>query len=156
MNNRFFRLPAGLTNQARNAFIVISAYLFGSIVAGSYFVLQAIQAPSWQAWTVGLSLLAIVVSGTIALILVRRGRPESGIWLTIGASYVTATGIVIAVSGMGALLLVSSVFLTSMVAIQTLQSRQGLMVMSGMAMGIVFLLTDLFLTTERMFSFPTA
>ena len=149
MNNRLFRLPEGMTTQMRNAFIVISAYLVGSVITSGLLVFQAIQAPSWQIWTVVLSLLTIALLGVISLILVWRGRLELGVWLTIGASYAAATGIVIAVSGMGTILLLSAVFLSTLVAIQTLQSRQAVMIVSGIVAGIIFLLMDLFLTTNR-------
>ena len=148
MNKQIFRIPENMPHQARNAPLVIWAYLVVSIVVGSYFAFRTIQTPSWQLWTTTLLVFATTISSVIALILVRRRHLELGVWLTIAASYVAAIGIVISVSGVGALLLAGSVLLSFLIAVQTLRSRQAAMIVAGIVVGIATLFMDLFLTTE--------
>jgi GAF domain-containing protein/HAMP domain-containing protein len=150
MNNQISGLSKNMPTRTRNAYLVIWAYLLAGFLVGVFFMVQAIQSPSWQLWTAAVSAAGTGMMAAAALFLALRGRVELGVWLTIGASYAGVLGIVFALSGMGALFLVSSAFLSSMVAIQTLQSRQGAMITVGIAMGVVFLLLDSFLTTDRL------
>ena len=55
MKTTFLSLPKGLTNQSRNALIVISSYFSAAVVTTVIFVIQLLKAPSMQLWIAELS-----------------------------------------------------------------------------------------------------
>ncbi|MEW6402119.1 MAG: hypothetical protein AB1649_09985, partial [Chloroflexota bacterium] len=152
MKNSIFRLPENTSERARNAMIVISVYLLGGILGGSYLTYQALGTPSWQLWVAAVSMLVVIAASIAGMILVRRGRVDLGVWILIIASYVAATCVITAISGMGSIMLAASIFLSSMVAVQTLQSRQSFMIIAGIVMGIAGLVLDTWVETDRLSS----
>ncbi len=149
MNISLFRLPQNASEQTRNALLVIVVYLFGSITAASYLTMQAIRIASWQSWAAALSLLLVVVSSIVAWLLVQRNRIDLGIWILIIASYVAAFFLIAAISGMGVVVLTAAIFLSSMVAVTTLQSNQAMLFIAGVIVGIAALVFDFSIKTER-------
>jgi len=150
MKKMYLQFPKELSNQARNAFLIIAAYLVASVIASILLVIQLIKAPFWQLWTAGLAVFTVVLASGIALRLVRRGRVEAGIWLTTGTAILTSIVITTTFSGLGIILFLSAVLLNSLVAIQTLKSRQATYhAITGFAAGILILLIDRFTPTHR-------
>ncbi|MFZ5879265.1 MAG: GAF domain-containing protein [Chloroflexota bacterium] len=133
----------------RNAFIVILVYFVATTIAASYLTSQAIQTPSWQLWTAALATISLCIAGVVASVFIWRRRPETGIWFMMTVSYLAGIAIVTTVSGISVLILVSSVFFSSMVAIQALRSRQVVMFISGVVVGALALFIDFFIPIRR-------
>jgi len=150
MKKAFLQLPKGLTNQARNALLIIAAYLFATLLAGIPLIVQLIKAPSSQLWAAEISVFAVTVSSGIGLWLVWRGRLEAGIWLTTSTALITGFILTATFSGLGIIFFLSAATLNTLIAIQTLQPRQAtFLIITGIAAGVLILIVDLFIPTQR-------
>lgn len=133
----------------RNALIATGLYLFASVIVSVYLLLQFSKDPSWQIKVATTTMLAISVTWIVSLYMIWRGHIEAGTWLTVAASLLGAVGVIAAISGLGMIFLIGSVFLCAIVAIETLQTRQTTMIVTGVASGLLFILMDAFLPWER-------
>ena len=150
MNNSFFRLPETISQQARNAFRVLAAFLGVSLVITSFITWQAIQTGAWQLWAETVSVFILIACEVGALALVRRGRHELGIWLTFTFWLAVLPLTSAMISGLGFVLLASALVVITLVAGQTLPSRQATaLTILGAVVGVISLLLDLFLTIQR-------
>jgi GAF domain-containing protein/HAMP domain-containing protein len=150
MKNPLFRLPENITREVSLALRVNLAFIFGELVTLGFFSFQVYQTPSWQSWML-LSLAVIVfVFGIVGLALILRGRHELGTWLEFIPWLIWLIAISALVSGLGLLLLGCAVIITSLVAGLALPPRQaGPFIVTGVTSGILTLLVDLFIPTER-------
>jgi GAF domain-containing protein/HAMP domain-containing protein len=149
MKTSLFRLPENMAERTRNAFFVIAVYLVGAVIASIALTAQAIRVASWQSWGAALSVFLVIVTSIIAWLLVKRNRVDLGIWILIINSYLAAFFLIAAISGMGVVILAAAIFLSSMVAVTTLQSRQSVLFIAGVVVGIAALLLDFSIKTER-------
>ena len=133
----------------RNALIATGLYLFASVIVSIYLLLQLSKDPSWQIRVATVTMLAMSMAWVVSLYMIWRGRIEAGVWLTVAASLLGAVGVIAAISGLGMIFLIGSVFLCAIVAIETLQTRQPAMIVTGVAAGLLFILMDAFLPWER-------
>ena len=150
MIKTFSQLPKRLTNQARSALLIIVAYLIATLIAAIPLILQLIKAPSWQLWVAVISVLTVTTASGIALWLVWRGGLEAGIWLTTSTALLTGLILTATFSGLGMIFFLSSATLNTLIALQTLQRRQATsLIIVGIAAGVLILLVDLFIPTQR-------
>ncbi|NOH04044.1 MAG: GAF domain-containing protein [Chloroflexi bacterium] len=150
MKNSFIRPSESMSQEARNALRVMVILLAVVPIILGYLIYQVVQTPSWQLWTVLGMVSAMPAIEIAALVLIRRGRHEAGIWLTFGAMFVMMILVSALVSGLGLILLVSGITLALLVAVPTLPPRQaGRFIVIGVAAGILTLLVDLFIPIER-------
>ena len=133
----------------RNALIATGLYLFASVIVSGYLLLQFSQDPSWQIKVATTTMLAMSMAWVVSLYMIWRGRIEAGTWLTVAVSLLGAVGVIASISGLGVIFLIGSVFLCAIVAIETLQTRQTAMIVTGIAAGLLFILMDAFLPWER-------
>jgi len=150
MKNRYSKLLEEMTDEGRNAFRVIAAFLSAVIVVGSFIAFQTLRNPSWQLWTEMVAVGILLALTITALTFARRGRHEAAVWLTFVPWLIVLIVTSAMISGLGVVLLISAVTIISLIAGQTLPSRQATaLAITGVTLGIVTLLVDLFIPTER-------
>ena len=151
MNKRFFRFPGDIQDpHTRNAHWVNLFFVFGSIMITGLVLWQALNQPSWQVWVTVALLLIINVFIAISSIYLRRGQVERWASMTFIPWLMIIALFPIFISGLGWALLFSSVTIMSLVASQTIpEARRSRYIIPSFAFGVLALLIDLFITTER-------
>ncbi len=150
MNRKFFNFPENMTAKARNAFRMILAFIVADLAVLSFLVYQASQTPSWQVY------LSIVSSGTLfaftiaSLVLVLRGHSELGIWLTVVPWLLILLSSSWIISGLGFVMMLTAITITTIVASQTMPTRQvGPLISTAVVIGMLTFLVDALLPTVR-------
>ena len=148
MNRRFFHLPENMTQMARNAFRTTLAFIVADLIVLGFLFYQALQMSSWQlSLSIGSSalLLAFIIA---SLWLVLHGRSELGIWLTIVPWLFVLLSSSWVIAGLGFVMMLTAITITTLVAPQTLPSRQvAPLVLTAIVLGVLTFLVDSFLPT---------
>ncbi len=133
-------------NALRSAIVLLVAALLNEVVASR----QAIQSGNWQAWvdagTVLLFLIAIITS----IVLIRRGSVERGISLLLTSFLVTLLVRNAMTTGMGMLLGLIALTITSVIAFYSLPPDKAIRwAMAGLLAGVFYILFDLYAPAYR-------
>ena len=145
MFNKILHLPKDASLQARNAFRITLIGLPAASLAASFYLYLGLTNGAWQlyAWSADIWLLAVVL--LISMILIRRDRMSSGVWLFLIAIPATFIAAVALIEGIGLLVGISIASLLSVIAGQTLSgkaiNRANIL---GVVSGVAAVLLDLF------------
>lgn len=143
-------LPAGksgMITQTRNALRAVMILLVGHISVHAFFIYLAFETRAWQLFVVVGLILLIEVITLAGIRLIRRGRSELGIELSLGVWLMSLIGISVMVAGLGLLFAVAAVALVSTIAGQTLpQKSAGRAIIASVVVGAVTLLLDLYVS----------
>lgn len=146
-----FRFDSTLPVEERNALRLILIGLPASVLAATVYLALAIQSGTWQmyAWSADIWLLSLAVLA--GYFLLRRRRLSTAIWLILISIQATFIAAVALIEGIGWLIGISILALVSVIAGQTLPSRQAyLAVASGAVSGVAAILLELFLPAYRL------
>jgi len=151
MFNKIFHLPKDASLQARNAFRITLIGLPAASVAASFYLYLGLTNGAWQlyAWSADIWLLALVL--LISIILIRRDRMSSGVWLFLIAISTTFIAAVALIEGIGLLVGASIAILLSVIASQTLSGKAiNRANVLGVVSGVAAVLLDLFGPSYRL------
>ncbi|MEO5888090.1 MAG: EAL domain-containing protein, partial [Anaerolineales bacterium] len=150
MNKQLFHLPENLTSQARNAFRLILVFIGVSFAFLVFIGFQIAQMPSWQSWLMASETVILLILEVGALVLVRRGRHELGVWIVLAPLQLTWIVIPFLISGLGLVILLSAIIVNILFADQTLPPRQArALIFMGFVGGIAAFLVDLLIPIQR-------
>ena len=137
-------LTAKVAARVRNALRVSWIILGAAVVLFVYNLCTAILDPVWQQFAiVGVSLLMGLAS-VVSVWLIKRGRSEGGAWFAIGGILMVCLAGALLFKGLGLLLGVAAVLLTSMVAGQSLVQRQATRAVAvGVFVGLLVVFIEL-------------
>ena len=111
---------------------------------------QIVQTPSWQSWLLASNAVILLILEFRALVLVRRGRHELGVWIVLAPLQLILIVIPFLVSGLGLVLLFSAIMVNILFADQTLPPRQArVLIFMGFVGGIAAFLVDLLIPIQR-------
>lgn len=150
MNKQLFHLPENLTSQGRNAFRLILVFIGMSFAFLVFIGFQILQMPSWQSWLMACETVILLILAVRALVLVRRGRHELGIWIVLAPFQLMLIVIPFLISGLGLVILLSAIIVNILFADQTLPPRQArALIFMGFVGGIASFLVDLLIPIQR-------
>src|SRR6185503_8247183 len=150
MNKQLFHLPENLTSQARNAFRLMLVLIGVSIAFLVFMGFQIVQTPSWQSWLLASEAVILLILEFRALVLVRRGRHELGVWIVLVPLQLIVIVTPFLISGLGLVLLFTAITVNILFADQTLPPRQArVLIFTGFVVGIAAFLVDLLIPIQR-------
>jgi GAF domain-containing protein/HAMP domain-containing protein len=150
MKKSFFRLPEDISPRARNAFRAVLTFVPATVIILGFLLYQAFQTPSLQLWSAAGSVGVLLIFVLLGLSLTLRNQPERGVWLTFVPWLLILLFNSALVSGLGLLILVSAVTIVILIAGSTLPDKQKpTFIATGVVFGLLSLLVDLFIPTER-------
>ena len=111
---------------------------------------QIAQMPSWQSWLMASETVILLILEVRALVLVRRGRHELGVWIVLAPLQLILIVTPFLISGLGLVLLFSAIMVNILFADQTLPPRQArALIFMGFVVGIAAFLVDLLIPIQR-------
>jgi putative methionine-R-sulfoxide reductase with GAF domain len=135
---------------AQNAFLILLLYGIAFLLFTVFLFYQSSQTPSWQLSTlIGLN---CVLLGVLALgaIIIWNHKPELAIWLVYISLLVDLSIVSGLFSGLGFAFLVSAITMSILIGALTLpESQRRNFIVISIAFGVVGLLVDLYIPTER-------
>jgi diguanylate cyclase (GGDEF)-like protein len=150
MHKQLFHLPENLTSQARNAFRLMLVFIGLSFAFLVFTGFQIAQSPSWQSWLLASEVVILLIVEVRALVLVRRGRHELGVWIVFVPIQLMLIVIPFLISGLGLVILFSAIMVGILFGNQTLPPRQArVLIFMGFVGGVAAFLVDLLIPIQR-------
>ncbi|HET7142432.1 MAG TPA: GAF domain-containing protein, partial [Anaerolineales bacterium] len=150
MNDQPSSLPDVKSSQATNAYRVLFVFITIQVLVLSFLFYETSQTPTWQLWAMDGLAVGLMISEIVGMIQVRRGRHELGIWISFTTFLIVLFVIPLMYSGMGAILMVSALTVTTLVGGQTLPWRQAtIFIRLGIIVGIAIILVEFYIPFQR-------
>ncbi len=133
-------------NALRSAIVLLVAALLNLVVASR----PAIQSGYWQAWVDAGTILLFLIAIITSIVLIRRGSVERGVSLLLTSFLVTLLVRNAMTNGMGMLLGLIALTITSAIAFYTLPPGKAIRwAVAGMLAGVFYILFDLYAPAYR-------
>jgi PAS domain S-box-containing protein len=140
-----------MTSQQRNAFWLTVVFLVSFLGIIGILIVQATRAISWQVTTLIAVSAVLLIFQIVGLVLIRRGKYELGVWLAFIPWFFENIVISALVSGFGLTLMIVAVIYVALAATLILKGRQVILfVLCSITSGVITLLVDTFIPTERL------
>jgi GAF domain-containing protein/HAMP domain-containing protein len=135
----------GATSDSRNVLWIALSRVGSDVVLAAIALVLAFQTGDWQLYMMAGIGWGVVIVGLIGLAFIWRGRQNLGMWLIIGDLPVAFFLVTSLVSGLGILLGLVAIILTSLAASQTLPTNQARgAIILGAVSGVLVIVLDLF------------
>ena len=138
-------------SQARNAFWAIVIILGAVSLLIPVSLYMAFRSGQWQLYVIAGTALLDGIACVAAILLSRRGRPGLGIWIVLGALWISMLAASAVIVGLGIALVINTVLLTALIVGSTLPPRQvSWAIAISVLVGFGALLLDIFEITYRL------